>query len=199
MSTQPKAFLTREQYLEIERKAECKSEYLNGEMFAMSGASEEHNTLTVNIIALLRAQVRKQGCRLFATDMQLRVTPTGLYTYPDIIVVCSKPQFIDASIDTLLNPTFLVEIFSPSTEAYDRGRKFDHYQTLASLSQYLLIAQDRIHADLFTRQPDGGWLLTGISKLEDTLDLRSIGCQLRMADLYEDVELPPPPFAGELS
>jgi Uma2 family endonuclease len=199
MSTQPKAFLTPEQYLEIERKAECKSEYFNGEMFAMSGASRQHNTLTVNLTVTLARQARSGGCHFFANDMRVRVTPTGLYTYPDIVVTCSKPQFIDASIDTLLNPTFLVEVLSPSTEAYDRGRKFDHYQTLASLSQYLLIAQDRIHADLFTRQPDGGWLLTGISKLEDTLDLRSIGCQLRMADLYEDVELPPPPFAGELS
>jgi Uma2 family endonuclease len=199
MSTQPKSFLTPEQYLEIERKAPHKSEYLNGEIFAMSGGSEEHNTLAVNLTVLLHPQVRKRGCKLFANDMRVRVTPAGLYAYPDIIVVCDKPQFIDASVDTLLNPTFLAEVLSPSTEAYDRGRKFEYYQMLESLRQYLLVAQDRMHADLLTRQPDGGWLLTGASKPEDTLDLQSIGGKVTLADLYEDVALPPPQLTGELS
>jgi Uma2 family endonuclease len=198
MSTQSKSFLTPEQYLETERKAGYKSEYLKGEVFAMSGASIAHNTLTVNLTILLHPQVRKHGCRLFATDMRVRVPLVGLYTYPDIVVVCDKPQFIDSSVDTLLNPTFLAEVLSPSTEAYDRGRKFEYYQTLESLSQYLLIAQDRMRADLITRHPDGDWRLKSISKPEQVLEISSIGGKLTLADIYEDVVLPPPQLTGEL-
>jgi len=197
MSSQPNSFLTPEQYLEIERKADHKSEYLRGEMFAMSGASREHNLLTTNLTAILRPQLRRRGCELYATDMRVRVKATGLYTYPDIVVTCGNPQFLDAAVDTLLNPTFLAEVTSPSTEAYDRGRKFEHYQALESLKEYLLVAQDRLHADLYTRQ-DGRWLLTGASRIEDTLELESIGCKVAMAELYEDICLPPPQVSGEL-
>src|SRR5258705_5268741 len=128
MSTRPNTFLTPEQYLEIERKAEFKSEYFGGEMFAMSSASRDHNVLSVNLIAILHPQLRKRGCDLFTNDMRVRVSHTGLYTYPDIIAVCGQPPVIDDSVDTLVNPTFLAEVLSPSTEAYDRGRKFEHYR-----------------------------------------------------------------------
>jgi Uma2 family endonuclease len=198
MSSQPKSLLTPEQYLEIERKAPYKSEYLNGEVFAMSGASEEHNLLTVNLTLALGPQIRTQGCRLYVSDMRVRVTAAGLYTYPDVVVVCGKRQFSDDKLDTLLNPTFLAEVLSPSTEAYDRGRKFEHYRRLESLSQYLLVAQDYMHADLFTRQAGGGWVLTGVSKPEETLELQSIGSTITMADLYQDVTLSPPQLTGEL-
>jgi len=191
MSTRPSTFLTPEQYLEIERKAERKSEYFGGEMFAMSGASREHNILSVNLIAILHPQLRKRGCELYTSDMRVRVTHTGLYTYPDVIAVCGQPRFIDDNVDTLVNPTFLAEVLSPSTEAYDRGRKFEHYRSLESLSEYLLVAQDRLHADLYTRQTDGRWVLMEANRAEDKLELRSIACQISMADLYETVPLPP--------
>jgi Uma2 family endonuclease len=188
MSTQAKVFLTPEQYLEIERQAERKSEYWQGEMFAMSGAAESHNLLVMNIAAQIHSQLRTRDCRIYSNDMRVRVSATSLYTYPDIVVVCGVPQFLDGRRDTLLNPTLIIEVLSPSTEAYDRGRKFEHYQSIESLKQYLLVASERVHADLFTRQPGGQWLLTSAGSIEDTLDLESVGCRITLRDSYERVE-----------
>src|SRR3984957_17218554 len=188
MSTQAKISLTPEQYLEIERQAERKSEYWQGEMFAMAGAGEPHNLVVMNIAAQIHSQLRSGACRTYANDMRVRVSVTGLYTYPDIVVVCGVPQFLDGRRDTLLNPTLIVEVLSPSTEAYDRGRKFEHYQSLDSLQQYLLVESERLHADLFTRQPAGQWLLTAAGSADDVIDLDSIGCRLALRDAYEGVE-----------
>ncbi len=121
--------------------------------------------------------------------MRVLVPSTGLYTYPDVIVVCGEPRFDDAEVDTLLNPAFIAEILSPSTEAYDRGRKFEHYQAVASLQEYMLIAQDRMHVDLFTRQPDGTWLLRGFTRAHDAIELASIACRVTLGELYEKIEL----------
>jgi len=189
LSTQPKPFLTPEQYLEIERQAEYKSEYYQGETFAMAGASFLHTVLVGNLVAMLHQQLRRRPCRVCPVDLRVRVSATGLYTYPDVTVVCGEPRLLDPRNDTLLNPTFIAEILSPSTEGFDRGRKFEHYRSIESLSEYLLVAQDRVHADLYTRQPDGRWLLSEAGRLEDTLDLSSIGCRLSLADLYEKVDL----------
>lgn len=189
MTTQPAStYLTPEQYLEIERKADFKSEYYRGEMFAMSGAKEGHNLVTVNAAAELRQQFRGRQCRVYSNDMRVQVESSDLYTYPDVIAICGEPQFPDDRRDTLLNPSLIIEVLSQSTEAYDRGRKFEHYKTLESLREYLLLAQDRIHADLYVRQSDGRWLLTSADRLEDSLTLDSVGATLRLADLYEKVE-----------
>jgi Uma2 family endonuclease len=188
MSTQPKAFLTPEQYLEIDRQAERKSEYWQGEMFAMSGAAEPHNLILPNVVVQIHPQLRTKDCRTYSNDMRVRVSATGLYTYPDMVVVCGVPQFLDARRDTLLNPTLIVEVLSPSTEAYDRGRKFELYQSLDSLQQYLLVASEWVHADLFTRQPGGEWLLKAAASLDDAIDLNSIGCRVSLRDCYERVE-----------
>jgi Uma2 family endonuclease len=190
VSTQPKTFLTPEEYLEIERKAEYKSEYCDGEMFAMAGAGEVHNLLVTNLVAGLHQQLRSRPCRVYSNDMRVRVHATGLYTYPDVVVVCGERRFLDDRRDTLLNPSLLIEVLSPSTEAYDRGRKFDQYRSIESLGEYLLVASDRVHVDQYTRQPDGRWLLTAASRLEDSLDLQSVGYRLALADLYERVDLP---------
>jgi Uma2 family endonuclease len=198
MSTQAKTLLTPEQYLEMERKAQYKSEYLNGEVFAMSGASRAHNLISTNVTAVLRPQLRNRGCELYAGHMRVHIPSTGLYTYPDIVVACGEPQFLDGGLDTLLNPSFLAEVLSPSTEAYDLGRKFEYYRKLESLGQYLVIAQDRLNADLYTKQ-DGRWFLVGAGRMEDTVDLQSIGCKVTLADIYEDVAIPPPQMSGELS
>lgn len=197
MSTQPRTHLTPEQYLEIERKAGYKSEYLAGEMFAMAGASRAHNLLQSNLIAGLHPQLLTRDSELYASDMRVRVTKTGLYTYPDAVVVCGKPRFLDSGVDTLLNPTLLVEVLSPSTEAYGLGRKFEHYGTLESLNEYLVIAQDRLHARVYRRH-GGDWMLSRADRLEDALELRSIGCKISMAELYHKVELPEPQISGEL-
>lgn len=188
MSTQPKTFLTPEQYLEIERKAERKSEYYNGEMFLMAGAKEAHNLLVANLVRDLGQQFRSRPCRVYPSDMRVRVSPTGLYTYPDVIAVCGQPRFLDDQKDTLLNPEVTIEVLSLSTEAYDRGRKFEQYKSLESLREYLLVASDRVHVDLYTRQTDGRWLLTSADRMDDSLALESVGAQLTLADLYEKVD-----------
>ena len=190
MFTQPKTFLTPEQYLQIEREAEYKSEYYQGEMFAMAGAGEVHNLLVANLVASLHHQFRSGPCRVYPSVMRVRVRATGLYTYPDVVVVCGERRFLDERRDTLLNPSLLIEVLSPSTEAYDRGRKSEHYRSIESLVEYLLVASDHVHAELYTRQPDGRWLLTSAGRLEDSLDLESVGCRLALADLYEKTDLP---------
>ena len=192
MSTQAKTYVTPEQYLEIERKAEYKSEYYDGEMFAMAGAKEAHNLLVVNLVGELSQQLRPRRCRVYSSDMRVRVSATGLYTYPDVIALCGQPQLLDQELDTLLNPTLIVEVLSPSTEAYDRGRKFEHYRSVESLKEYLLVASDRVHTDLFTRQSDGRWVLTSAGKLDDTIELESVGCRLAQADVYDLVDLSKP-------
>jgi len=121
--------------------------------------------------------------------MRVRVSSTGLYTYPDVVVVCGEPQFLDDRRDTLLNPSLIVEVLSPSTEAYDRGRKFEHYASIPSLSEYLLVASDRIHLDLYARQTSGQWLLTSANGPEGALDLICAGCRLTASALYRDVVL----------
>ena len=189
MSTQPKTFLTPEQYLEIERKAEFKSEYYQGEMFAMSGARSDHNLIVGNLVAFLHPQLRSRPCRVYPSDMRVRVSPTGLYTYPDVVVVCGEPQFVDEELDTLTNPTLIIEVLSPSTEAYDRGRKFEHYRSLRSLREYLLVEIDRVHADLYTRQSGEQWLLTAAGRTEGTIELSSIDCKLTLAEIYEKTKL----------
>ena len=188
MATEPKTFLTPEQYLEIERKAEFKSEYYNGEMFAMAGASLTHNRLVAAVMRELGQQLRHGACEVLASDMKVAIRATGIYAYPDASVCCGKPQLLDGQKDTLLNPTLIVEVLSPSTEAYDRGRKFEHYRSIEAFTSYLLVSSDRVHVDLFTRQADGRWLLASYDRLEDAIDLQSIGCSLALADLYERVE-----------
>jgi Uma2 family endonuclease len=191
VSTQPKTLLSETEYLEIERKAEYKSEYFRGEMFAMAGAKEAHNLLVANLVAVLHQQFRTRPCRVYPSDMRVRVAESGLYTYPDAIAVCGDPRFLDEQHDTLLNPNLVVEVLSPSTEAYDRGRKFEHYRTIESLNEYLMISPDRIQVDLYSRQSDGRWLLTSASNSQDTLDLQSVGCRVALSDLYEKVEFAP--------
>ena len=186
----PKTLLTPEQYLAIEREAEYKSEYFQGEMFAMAGAGWVHNLLVANLIAGLHPQLRSRPCRVCPSDMRVRVRATGLYTYPDVVVVCGERRFLDERRDTLLNPSLLIEVLSPSTEAYDRGKKFEHYRSIESLREYLLVASDRVHVDQYTCQADGRWLLTSADRLEDSLDLQSVGCRLALADLYERIDLP---------
>ncbi len=190
MSTQAKTLLSPEQYLEIERAADSRSEYHDGEMFAMAGAPEAHNLIVGNAFGELRQQFRGRACRVYQSEMRVRISATGLYTYPDVVAVCGEPRFTDDQRDTLLNPTLIIEALSPSTEAYDRGRKFEHYKTMESLRDYLLIATDRVHGDLYTRQADERWLLTSVSRMQEYLTLDSVDARLLMSDIYEKVELP---------
>jgi Uma2 family endonuclease len=189
MPSQAKARLTAEEYLAIERQASCKSEYLDGEMFAMAGASRRHNLIALNIGAELRTQLQQRPCEVYTSDMRVKISRTGLYTYPDVVVVCDEPRFEDTEVDTLLNPIVLVEVLSPSTADYDRGGKFEHYRTLPSLQAYLLVAQERCHVVHYTRQQDNAWLLAETDDIQDCIRLPSIRCDLLLSEVYAKVQL----------
>lgn len=189
MSSQPKIRLTPEEYLAIERTADGKSEYYNGEAFAMTGGTRQHNLITVNVSSTLHTQLRKRACTVYSSDQRVRVSTTGLYTYPDVSVVCGEARFADDHEDTLLNPIVIVEVLSRSTEGYDRNEKFAHYRKLASLAEYVLIAQVRYHVERYLRQPGGEWLLSETDNIADSIRLSSIECILTLADIYEKVEL----------
>ena len=190
MSTVPKRFVTAEEYLRREQDAEFRSEYLRGEMFAMAGASANHNLIVLNAGASLREQLKKEPCRVYPSDLKLKVEATGLYTYPDLSIVCGEPRLETNGGDVLLNPVVLVEVLSDSTEAYDRGKKFEHYRTIPSLKHYVLIAQDRVSIDCFSRNPDGGWVLTSCQALDDKVRLEAIESELAAAEVYDKVEFP---------
>jgi Uma2 family endonuclease len=189
MSVQRQAYLTPEEYLALERTAECRSEYLAGELFAIAGASERHVSIVANTLYLLVGQLKGRPCKAYANDMRLQVSPSGLYTYPDLLVVCGQPRFADEQKDTLVNPTVLIEVLSESTEAYDRGKKFGHYRTLDLLTEYLLIAQDEPRIEQFVRQPDGSWRFLAYDGLEAVVPIASIACELPLADVYDKVDL----------
>lgn len=186
MASDPRPRVSPEDYLALERRSETRSEYLDGEIFAMTGASERHNLLAGNLYTAFRAQLRPRGCRIYVSDMRVKVSATGLYTYPDVTVVCGPPQLEGAEVDTLLNPQVIVEVLSKSTEDYDRGTKFMHYRTLPSLTEYLLVAQDRVHVEHHLRQSEG-WLLTETDSLEDVLDIPSVGARLAIAEVYDGI------------
>jgi Uma2 family endonuclease len=191
MAAQPRPRFSPTEYLALERQAEYKSEYLNGEIFAMAGASEAHILIVGNVMVALHPQLRKRSCRIYSNDMRVKVSDSGLYTYPDIVIVCDQRRFDDNEKDTLLNPTIIIEVLSPSTSAYDRGAKFAHYRKLDSLSEYIMIAQDQYHIEHFVRQPNDQWLFSEATKLEDTILLPSVGCQLALADVYDEVDISP--------
>jgi Uma2 family endonuclease len=193
MASQPQNYITPEEYLELERKADhVKSEYFDGQIFAMSGASRRHILIVTNLVVQLGVQLKKRPCEVYSTDMRLRVSPTGLYTYPDVIVMCGEPKFADDQSDTLLNPTLVIEVLSESTKDYDRGGKFEHYRAIESFREYVLIAQDKPHVEDFVRQPDNRWMLSETNDLQDTIELVSIDCRLALSEIYYKVKLPNP-------
>ena len=190
MATAPKPYITAEEYLHRELKAEFRSDYFRGEIFAMAGASANHNLIVGNCVRTLGQQLKKKPCRVYPSDLKLRIEATGLYTYPDVSVVCGEPQLETNGGDVLLNPVVLIEVLSDSTEAYDRGKKFEHYRTIPSLKHYVLVAQDRHSIDCFTHTPDGSWVLTSCQSLEQSISLDSIDCEIVAADAYDKVIFP---------
>jgi Uma2 family endonuclease len=186
MSALPKNFMTPEEYLKFERQSDIKHEYLDGEIFAMSGASEPHNVIVGNTFASLHAQFRKRPCRVYMGDMRVRVPGTSFYTYPDLTAVCGERQFEDDVLDTLINPTVIIEVLSPSTESYNRGKKFQLYRKIGSLQEYLLIAQDSVRVEHFVRQGEA-WVFTDASSRDAIVTLPSIDCTLALDDVYENL------------
>ena len=193
MSALPKPRFTPEQYLEMERQADYRSEYLSGEIFAMAGATEAHNLIVTNVVGELRSRLRGRPCRTYPSDMKVEVGPAGLFTYPDVSVVCGEPRFHDDRRDMVQNPKLVVEVLSSSTEAYDRGGKFAQYRRLDSLTDYLMISPSEYRAELFVRQPDNQWLLLEITGNQGAVVIESLDCELPMAEVYDRVEFDPAP------
>ncbi len=189
MAALPKLYISVADYLAGERISTVKHEYFAGQVFAMAGATERHNLAAMNVGASLHSQLRKRSCTVYSSDMRVKVSATGLYTYPDVVAVCGTPRFEDKHRDTLLNPTLVVEVLSPSTESYDRGKKFQHYRTLDSLSEVIFVAQNVVHVEHYVRQPGDRWVLAEADQLDAVLRLPSIECELALADIYEKVTL----------
>lgn len=186
MATNPNQRLSIQEYLALERRSETRSDYLNGETFAMTGASRGHNRITINLSSSLYGLLAGGPCEVFASDMRVR-TPSDLLTYPDVVAVCGEPRFSDAEFDTLLNPKLVVEVLSKSTEAYDRLTKLDHYRTIPGLEEIVFIAQDRVRVEHWRRQGDGFWIVEELADLSRALELSSVGCSLPLTTVYRRV------------
>ncbi len=188
MSAIPKRKLTPEEYLEIERKAEYKSEYFDGEIFAMAGARRNHNKIVGNLTGLVWQNLKGKDCEFYPSDMRVFVPKSGLYTYPDVVVVCGEPKFQDNVFDTLLNPTLLIEVLSETTESYDRGKKFQHYRSIESLQEYVLVSQDEARIEKYVKRGDGFWLLSEAVGLDSEIEFASIECRISLAEVYDKID-----------
>ena len=189
MTAQPQRKISPEEYLELEREADYKSEYYQGEVFAMAGAGRNHNRITENLSISIGSFLRGKSCRTYSSDLKIYIPDNGLYTYPDLLVVCGKEQFVDDKTDTLLNPRIIVEVLSKSTGSYDRGEKFQLYRSIPSLEEYVLIDSQRIAAEVFRKSEKGFWALMSESyTLEGSIELASIGLTLPMRYIYDQTE-----------
>lgn len=193
MGAVPKRKLTATEYLALERAAPFKSEFYDGEMFAMAGASHQHNAIKENLIGELFNQLKKGPCRSYSSDQRVLVRSTGLYTYPDIVIVCGEPQFTDGENDTLVNPRVVIEVLSDSTRTYDRTIKFKQYAELSSMLEYVLVWQDQPLIERFVRQDGEDWKYRQFGTLEETFALATVAAAVPMADVYRDVTFPEPP------
>lgn len=190
-----KTYISPEEYLSSERESLEKHEYLDGEIFLMAGSSIKHAAITSNVSAELHAQLKGRDCRVLQIDMRVHIPKTRLYTYPDILVVCGKPQLLpDGHLDTLTNPVVIIEVLSSSTEGYDKGVKFDNYRSLESLHEYVLVSQDAKKIVRYTKQENGSWVLMDFIGDKTEIELFSINCRLMMDDIYDKVD-----FEEELS
>lgn len=188
---QPVTFIKPEEYLRIERAAEFKSEYFAGEMFAMAGGSPNHSLLKANIVGSLQSRLKGKLCTVYDSDLRVLISKTGLFVYPDATVVCGPLETFDG--DNATNPTLIVEVLSDSTEAYDRGTKFEHYRAIPSLREVVFVSQDHPIVERFMRSADGVWGLTDARGLDSTIELSSIGVSLPLADVYDKFEFPEQP------
>jgi len=185
MASVPKYYLSPEEYLALERQAEFKSEYMDGVVYAFAGGSERHNLIVANIVITLGGQLKGRACKVYPSDLKVRVPNSKRFFYPDVSVVCGKVEFADDERDVILNPTLIVEVSSESTAAFDRGQKFLSYQQIDSLQEYLLVSQDEILVEGYARQGSDRWLYTKVTGVEGNLTLPSIECELALKDVYD--------------
>ena len=191
MSAQAQPLLTPAQYLEAERRAEFRHEYYNGHIYAMSGGLYQHGQIIGNLTTELNNALKTRPCSVVPNDLRLRVSPDGLYTYPDVVVVCGDPRFADDRRDTILNPALIVEVLSPSTEAYDRGFKSAQYRTLESLEEYALVSQTEPRVEVFRRQAGPHWLLSEAIGIEAVCHFESLDCAVPLSEIYAKVTFSP--------
>jgi Uma2 family endonuclease len=190
---QRKVKLTAPQYLDVERAAEHRSEFFDGEMFAMAGNSPRHSRIASNINGLLWFHLQGNSCQPYDSNLRIRVPSTGLYTYADVLVVCGPLEFGgDDRNETIVNPTLIVEVLSPTTEKYDRGKKFEQYKELVSFQEYLLVAQNEARIDRFLRGADNVWTPSTARDLSVALKCESLRIALPLADIYRGAEFDPP-------
>jgi Uma2 family endonuclease len=178
---------TESEYLELERKADFKSEYYNGEIFAMAGASLIHNEIVANLISIFNQFLKDKPCKVYPSDLRLRIEKSGLYTYPDITIVCGKTELLDNKFDTLKNPTILIEVLSDSTEKYDRGQKFSFYREIPSLKEYILVSSKTMKIEKFKRLEDGNYLYIE-SNEHQPFPIDSIKMNLNLEDVYNKID-----------
>lgn len=181
--------ITPEEYLASERKAEIKSEFFDGETFALAGESREHNQIASNIVRVLGNQLLEKPCSVYSSDMKVKMEEIQKYTYPDVVVSCDPEAFEDENNDVLLNPLVIFEILSDSTEACDRGEKFAHYQLLDSLAEYILVSQYSCRVEKFHRRDDNAWIYSACQEMEDIVKLVSVSCELPVSEIYRKVNL----------
>ena len=193
MSAVRKPKLRAVEYLALEKRAAFKSEFFDGEMFAMAGASRAHNRVNENLSGELHARLKGGPCQSFSRDLRVLIDRTGLYCYPDLVIVCGEPEYAAVDADTLVNPRVVVEVLSESTERYDRTTKFRHYQQLDSLREYILVAQDEPLCERFVRLESGEWAVESFVGLDAALELRSVPMQVPLADIYAGVTFSTPP------
>jgi len=185
MASVPNYYVSPEEYLALERKAEFKSEYMDGVVYAFAGGSPLHNLIVANLIITLGGQLKGRACRVYPSDLRIRIPNAKRFFYPDVSVVCGANEFADDEQDVILNPTLIVEVSSESTAAFDRGKKFLSYQQIGSLQEYLLVSQDEILVEAYTRQGNDTWLYTKVAGREGKLTLPSIECELALVDIYD--------------
>lgn len=178
---------TAEEYLSFERGSPSKHEYYAGTIYAMTGASRRHILIVTNLVRGLGNRLADRPCEIYSSEMRVKVRPTGLYTYPDVTVVCGEPRFEDAEVDTLLNPQVVIEVLSKSTKDYDRGDKFDHYRAVDSVVDYVLISQDATNVEHRSRQSGGDWAVSSYDGPDAVVPLKSIDCELPLSEIYRRI------------
>lgn len=186
--TSEKKTFTSEEYLELERKAEFKSELINREMYAMVEFTRKHNRIALNVASFLNNFLENKPCRIYFADLRVQVSKTGMFTYPDLVITCGNETMGDKYKDTLLNPKCILEVLSDSTEKYDRGEKFSHYQNLESLEEYILISQNQTKAESFLRQADNKWLYQKVEGSESELSIQSVNTKIKLEEIYKNTQ-----------
>jgi Uma2 family endonuclease len=199
MASQPNVFLTAEEYLDLEEKAEYKSEYMDGELFVREDVSLDHDAIAMNLRATLHSQLKGTPCRVHSSDMRVAATNANAYMYPDISICCKDARYLRRGVANLLNPVVIIEVLSPSTETYDRRKKFGKYKAIPSLMEFVMVSQDEVLVERYARQPsaepggvprrDGGanWLYSSLTSLDDSLTLTAVPATLKLRDIYDRV------------